>query len=290
MTYALTWMPDVIRAAGLRVQEAPGWQARGHGDMGTVLGVLGHHTGGLATGNYPSLAVVRDGRADLPGPLCNLGLGRDATVFVVAAGCAWHAGAGSLPWCPKDAGNQHLIGIEAESTGGGDWTAAQLDGYPRLVAAVLAHQRLGADRYAGHLEYAPTRKVDPAHWPGGMNGFRATVAARLAHQGDDMALDPTERAWLEDVLRRVQSIHLHGFGPLPDVAKTPPPPWQAGGDLTRFGQWLAEQNAAHATPVQLSDAQLAAMAGQVAEVVRGDVDQLRADLAPLLALVRKAVA
>jgi hypothetical protein len=175
----LTWLADVLRAGGLNVTEIPGWQSRGHCQMKGCFGVLGHHTAGPASGNYPSLAVVRDGRSNLAGPLCNLGLARDGSWLVVAAGVAWHAGTGVLPWCPRDEGNDYLIGIEAESTGLGDWTPAQLTSYPKGVAVLLAHLGLPADRFAGHLEYAPTRKIDPALWPGAMNGFRASVTTNL---------------------------------------------------------------------------------------------------------------
>ena len=55
---------------------------------------------------------------------------------------------------------------------------------------------------------------------------------------DDMFSD-TDRAWLEDVLRRVQSIHRYGFTALPDPAKNPPPDWRQGGDLS----WLDQRQA-----------------------------------------------
>ena len=121
-----------------------------------------------------------NGRPDLPGPLSQLGFGRDGTWFVIAAGRANHAGKGKLPWVPQDKGNQFLLGVEAESTGRGDWTTAQKDSYPRGVAALLRHMGLPADRFAAHKEYAPNRKIDPAGWPGDMTGFRALVANILS--------------------------------------------------------------------------------------------------------------
>ncbi len=183
----LTWLADCLRGAGLTVREVPGWTTRGHGDMGQVLGVLCHHTGGPATGDgrlgtltvpgYPSLAVVVNGRTDLPGPLCNVGLARDGAWVVVAAGQAWHAGTGAYAWCPANTGNTHLVGVEAESNGSGtDWTAAQIASYPRGVAALLAHEGLPASRAIAHREWAtpPGRKVDPAGID--MNAFRTAVA------------------------------------------------------------------------------------------------------------------
>jgi GH25 family lysozyme M1 (1,4-beta-N-acetylmuramidase) len=51
-------------------------------------------------------------------------------------------------------------------------------------------------------------------------------------------------AWLEDILRRTQSMHLYGFRAF-DPAKTSPPPWTAGGDLS----WLDTRQAELATAV-----------------------------------------
>jgi N-acetylmuramoyl-L-alanine amidase len=180
---ALPWLSDVLAASGLAVVEVGNWRTRSAGTMQTPTGVLGHHTAGPAAGNYPSLQVVVDGRPGLSGPLSNLGLGRDGTWFVIAGGRAHHAGAGSLPWVPRDRGNEFLIGVEAESTGRGDWTAAQRDSYPRGVAALLRYLGLPASRFAGHKEYAPTRKIDPFGWPGDMAGFRISVQTILSGEG-----------------------------------------------------------------------------------------------------------
>jgi hypothetical protein len=180
---AVLWLADVLRASGLSVFEVDGWRTRSAGTLQNPTGVLGHHTAGPTSGNYPSLSVVVNGRQDLPGPLSQLGLGRDGTWFVIAAGRANHAGKGKLPWVPQDKGNQFLLGVEAESTGRGDWTTAQKDSYPRGVAALLRHLGLPADRFAAHKEYAPNRKIDPAGWPGDMAGFRASVANILSGEG-----------------------------------------------------------------------------------------------------------
>lgn len=190
----LTWLADVLRAANLPVIEIAGWKTRGHGEMvAEVRGVLLHHTAGPAAGNYPSLGVVRDGRPGLEGPLANLGLGRDGSWIVIAAGQAWHAGTGSYAWCPRDQGNRYLIGVEAESVGTrDDWTPAQRENYPRGVAALLEHLGLPAERVIGHKEWAPSRKIDPAFWD--LDQFRRTVASLMtvltgAGGTDDMALN-----------------------------------------------------------------------------------------------------
>jgi peptidoglycan hydrolase-like protein with peptidoglycan-binding domain len=179
MAYALTWLPDILMKAGLKVAESPGWQNRGVAEMGTVSGVLCHHTAtpGKNSGNMPTLNTLIKGRPDLPGPLSQLGLGRDGTFYIVAAGKCNHAGKGS--WQGITSGNSHFIGIEAENTGEHDdspWPAVQLDAYHRGVAAILEHTGNGAEFCAGHKEYAPTRKTDPDF---DMVAFRAAVKTIL---------------------------------------------------------------------------------------------------------------
>src|SRR5688500_10583279 len=90
MPFSLTWLPDVLEAAGLKVALEDGWENRGRGDVGQIMGVICHHTGGAGPerGNMPSLRTLRNGRAAspglaaLPGPLSQLGLGRDGTFYV----------------------------------------------------------------------------------------------------------------------------------------------------------------------------------------------------------------
>jgi peptidoglycan hydrolase-like protein with peptidoglycan-binding domain len=172
MSHSLTWLPEVLRAAGLRVAEVPGWERRGHGDVGETLGVLCHHTAGRKTGNMPSLRVLIDGRHDLRGPLSQLGLGRDGTYYVICAGRANHAGEGI--WTGISQGNDHFIGIEAEHSGTREeaWPEKQFLAYAHGVAAILSYLGLDAERCAGHKEYAPKRKADPSF---DMHDFRARV-------------------------------------------------------------------------------------------------------------------
>lgn len=162
MAYAMTWLADVLRAAGCKVIEQPGWKDRGRGDMGTVKGVLAHHTGAGSTKGLLSLIV--DGRKDLPGPLSQLFLDEDGTWHVIAAGRCNHAGAGA--WQGVTAGNSSFIGVEAKNAGDGKdvWEAAQMDAYARGVAAILQHIGQDAVMVAGHKEYATPRgrKIDPS--------------------------------------------------------------------------------------------------------------------------------
>jgi predicted chitinase/peptidoglycan hydrolase-like protein with peptidoglycan-binding domain len=176
MTYSLTWLPQVLRGAGLKVAEVPGWADRGRGEMGQVLGVICHHTGTPNPNrlNMPTLGMIRDGRSDLAGPLAQLGLGLDGTFYVVAAGRSNHAGAGE--WRGVS-GNSRFIGIEAENGGTAadqPWPDVQMDAYRRGVAAILARIGATSDMCCGHKEYAPGRKPDPLF---DMKAFRDGVAA-----------------------------------------------------------------------------------------------------------------
>jgi peptidoglycan hydrolase-like protein with peptidoglycan-binding domain len=194
MAHSLTWLPDVLKNAGLKVSLVPGWKNRGRGDVGQIFGVVCHHTAGPRNENMPSLNTLingRGGKKPLPGPLAQLGLGRDGTYFVVAAGRAIHAGRGT--WQNVVNGNTNFIGIEAENTGLPNdfpWPEVQMDAYRRGVAAILKHIGKTADFCAGHKEYARPqgRKGDPEF---DMNAFRTGVDALLNGVAPPLVLIPS---------------------------------------------------------------------------------------------------
>lgn len=74
-----------------------GWETRDNGshwsDKTSVTGCMYHHTAGDAADNL-ELAVIKNGRTGLRGPLANFGAGDDGVLDVVAAGSANHAGKG----------------------------------------------------------------------------------------------------------------------------------------------------------------------------------------------------
>lgn len=201
MAFSLTWLPQVLLNAGLKVAEQPGWRTRGRGDVGPTKGVICHHTAGAKTGNMPSLGVVTNGRPDLPGPLAQLCLGRDGTYFVVAAGRCNHAGVGN--WQGFTAGNTNFIGIEAENTGQATdpWPAVQMDAYRRGVAAILKKIRANAIMCCGHKEYALPigRKNDPTF---DMNDFRLQVSMIMAGIAPDSPMIPATDGADHPTLRR----------------------------------------------------------------------------------------
>ncbi|CAF2121632.1 unnamed protein product [Rotaria magnacalcarata] len=163
----LTGLADILRGVGLNVVEVAGWKTRGHGVMASVKGIIVHHTAGSSTGDYPSLAVVRDGTSSLAGPLSQLGLGRSGTWFVIAAGRCYHAGS-TLD--DSIYGNSNAIGIEAEGvglpatdSGHAHWPEVQYQSYVKGVKALQNAYGVPTARVLGHKEAAVPkgRKIDP---------------------------------------------------------------------------------------------------------------------------------
>ena len=186
----LTWLADVLRAASLVVVEDPGWQTRGK-PLVSVQGVVLHHTATPPTAlDAGVVRILRDGRADLPGPLCQLGLDRSGRWHVIASGKGNHNGNGR--W-----GNQ-AVGVEAFNNGVGEpWSRLQLDSYERGVAAILRHLGLDASHARGHRETDPKRKSDPKGID--LDAFRERVSHLL--NGDDVT-----EADIEKVAKRVAEL------------------------------------------------------------------------------------
>lgn len=168
-------LPDILRAAGLTVVEVPGWRTRGK-ELAAIRGGVAHHTATAqsAGGDYPTLAVVRDGRTGIPGPLAQLGLGRSGTWYVIASGRANHAGVVHARYAGTHA-NSCSLGVEAEHPGGrAPWPAAQYASYVRGCAALA---RAYGITWLGHKEVAAPagRKTDPSF---DMAAFRSALTAQ----------------------------------------------------------------------------------------------------------------
>lgn len=167
-----TGIADRLRAAALPVVEIDGWQTRSAGSF-DPRGSVDHHTAGPPTGNAPSLNTCIHGRPDLPGPLCNVLMGRDNTCYVIAAGRANHAGSGG--WHGL-AGNSSVYGLERENVGTAaePWRPDQTDAAARCHAALI-RGRAAAGAVCRHAEWAPSRKVDTHSLTG------ADLRARVDH-------------------------------------------------------------------------------------------------------------
>lgn len=169
------WLADALRAEGVIVSEVNGWRTAGSSSL-NARGVVLHHTAGPAVGDTASLNTCVNGRSDLPGPLCNVYLSRTGVAYIVASGRANHAGLGG--WNGLS-GNSSVLGIEAESTGMGDWTQETLDAYPKIVAGMCRVGKIPVANVCGHREWT-RRKIDPAGID--LNLFRAQVTTLLTNE------------------------------------------------------------------------------------------------------------
>lgn len=279
-----------LRAAGLVVHETPGWITRGYADqdLQAIRGVLWHHTATnrlqFARSASPTLNMCLTGRPDLPPPLCNILFDRNGEVWMVATGVANHAGLGSAPGIPNNAGNHYLIGIEMESSGIApwDWTPAQLRNAPILGAALekLYLQGLPPEQrlQLGHLEYSSQGKIDPAGWPGGMDGLRAQINKVLA--GGTPAPKPPVKDELDMATPKDLADEIFGR------AFNRQGPGVSG--VTNFGAVLAWSDAnlnSIRNQITAQDATIKALAGAVKALSSGE----EFDEAKLLASIAKTV-
>lgn len=171
----LPWLADCLRAAGLEVVEHGNWQDRGK-NLLAVEAVICHHTATKASASDEAVCrVLINGRSDLPGPLCQLGLDRRGRYHLIAGGKGNHNGHGRY-------GNQ-TIGIEAFNDGVGEpWPARQVDAYVKGVAAICARLGIGSGRVLGHKESDPSRKIDPKGIDMGVFRTRVDLTMRRAPQ------------------------------------------------------------------------------------------------------------
>lgn len=187
----LTWLPGVLRAAGLTVHTASGWAERGSSSWGPIEGITIHETRGSRTStDAGEIGVLINGSSTAPPPIAQLYLSRSGDWWVVASGRCNHNLTG---WAGpnKGLGNSRLLGIEAQHAAGEPWTARQYDSYVRGVAALVRHLRIPVSRVAGHKEHQPypppkgqtSTKSDPEF---DMAKFRRDVAAALTREDDSM--------------------------------------------------------------------------------------------------------
>ena len=208
MNLYLTDMADVLRAAGLRVMETPGWKERAYPKWGGYTQppthVMVHHTASKTSVANDLHYITTSPLA----PIGNLYIDRTGVVWMVAAGQAVTNGKGSsAPWnggVPDNEMNHWSISIEAANDGTGEpWPQVQTDAYVTLCAALCTHYGIPTQHVRAHWEWAPGRKIDPAGpspWAVGkaswdMVGFRAAVQDAI-NQGDNMIpLTPPRRAY-----------------------------------------------------------------------------------------------
>jgi hypothetical protein len=151
-----------------------------------VVASFAHHTVSRysASNKTPCLALVKRGRSDLPGPLCNGYGGYDLVARIITLGYANHPGAGgpvTVPsgvakprtyTIPRDSARKYAFGWEFE---GGlaalDWnriytnaaTGKKMNFHEFMARCLNGTQDMYDLPIGAHLEHkswAPTRKVD----------------------------------------------------------------------------------------------------------------------------------
>lgn len=151
-------------------ERVPGFAGRTFRPVATLV----HHTAAPEyTGNAPSLNVCKYGRGKpgddnyLPGPLCQVLIGRQGEVFVITDGYANHAGVVDYPYS-----NSNLVGVEIENNGVGESYGPGTMHAARLVCDRLTDAF--GQRIYGHKEICLPRgrKIDPSF---DMDAFRASL-------------------------------------------------------------------------------------------------------------------
>jgi N-acetylmuramoyl-L-alanine amidase len=197
----LTWLADALRAEGCDVAEDCGdWKHRGRPSSSgsfSPYGVLQHHTGSTASYSnpFPTKNTLINGRPDLSGPLCQVGIGYDGVCHMIAAGRANHAGAcnGWGPFSSSQDGNAQLVGFEIDYDGTQSISPEQRDAATMAGAAVL--RRFGRDEgyCATHAETSTTGKWDTGGVSGGT--WRQQIKTWFEEGGMPTAQEISDAIW-----------------------------------------------------------------------------------------------
>ncbi|MFI1394708.1 N-acetylmuramoyl-L-alanine amidase [Streptomyces sp. NPDC020681] len=263
-----------LRDEGLAVVEVGSWRTnnRNHkGPWGPVHGVMIHHT--VTSGTANTVSLCYNGHSALPGPLCHGVIDKAGKVHLVGNGRANHAGLGdddvlravvaetALP-ADNEAntdGNRAFYGFECINLGDGKdpWPAAQLEAIEKASAALCRVHGWSQRSVIGHLEWQPG-KVDPRGFT--MSSMRSRIGARLAGPPEEEDMTPEQARQLKELheQRRVA----------PWTYKGKTQPTRDAFDFLVDTDTTVKEIASRvsgASSVELTDAQVAAIADRLAE-------------------------
>ncbi|PWK81743.1 hypothetical protein C8D88_116155 [Lentzea atacamensis] len=205
---------QVFREFAVPVTFEPGWERRGNGLTSAYKGGILHHTG-TASASYsnpsPTTRILRDGRSDLPGPLCNFQGCFDGRVHVIAAHPANHAGASggynTAPLPVTRLFNPQVMGFEADYPGATPMSPELRKA--ALVYAVAMWRVFGSiQTLRAHAETSVEGKWDPGYASGrtvDMNAFRSEAVQLTA------ALPRKLLSYLEDPMRVPASMDTTAY-------------------------------------------------------------------------------
>jgi hypothetical protein len=186
-------LPDRLAARGLRVSVIAGWETRGK-PADHRAGVLHHTASNVNASVQGEVSGHINGKAGVPGPLCNVTIGRDGVVYVLARFASNNAGkinpsayqeacAGNANLTPAsqrglgDSGSQnsHLFGIECCNNGVGEpWSPAMIAATATVAAVVSSCLGWSEKHWTTHRALTK-RKIDP-NWNG---DWHSEIRARL---------------------------------------------------------------------------------------------------------------
>lgn len=188
------WRIDFVKVSRGSVTWREHHRPRTTGAFGKMHGILNHHTGPFSSVKG-IVAVLWEGRSDLPGPLCHVSTAPDGRLFLIGwNGRTNHAGLGARnvdqalvdeaqpppPGADAVDGNAVLYGNEVMHPGNDrPYPDAQIETAVRFNAAVCEHHGWTANSVLMHREWT-SRKPDMS-WRGLRGGtrLRAEVARAL---------------------------------------------------------------------------------------------------------------
>lgn len=248
-----------------------GWNADTH------IATMAHHiVSRRSQGLTPFLNLCKKGRADLPGPLCNVYGGFDRVARIICMGWANHSGKGGPVTVekgviPQNNGRAYFLGTEFE---GGldpdDWRDEDHEFQARVLAAQLDWLGVTEKSHHEHKTWAPGRKSDRLGYT--LSTARSRIATVLSQpKEEDMALLPMRKgdgtgsreskksdvAWVQRMLNRAYGAGLTtdgNYGPKTSaaIAKYLPDPNVNGDTFTgnRMGRLMDDFVRATATGQQ----------------------------------------
>lgn len=165
----LVELADWLRAAGLTVFEYPGWETAARVSGGFTGNrpwcVMWHHTASRTTVANDVYYICRGSEF---APIANLYAARSGDLWVCAAGATNTNGKGgplrfSRGLVPADCMNTYAVSIEIANDGLGEhYPQIQIDAVFAASLTLTRHLGLRPDDVAGHFDYSPGRKIDPA--------------------------------------------------------------------------------------------------------------------------------
>lgn len=239
-----------FRQFNVPVEFEPGWETRGNGSTAAYEGGILHHTAIAASyaNPGPGTRVLRDGRPDLDGPLCNFQNKFNGVVRVIAAHPANHAGAGAGRWMgplPRTRlFNPRVVGMENDYAGNTPMSPEQYR--TSKVYAVAIKRRYGSiERCRLHAETSEEGKWDAGYKPGtpiDAAAFRRDALALEGQEEDDMFTE-ADRELLRQLQAGVEGQRAAGdvYAMLAEVRDALRFGKTGERDAGEFTGWLAER-------------------------------------------------